>query len=307
MLHLYLLSVGPVLDPVVIGCCFPRSIDSSGCRSNGSVAVGPVATGAVVVPGSCGDRLIDSGGGRSSGSVSGVGSIPVAVVPVAPVACGCRSIDSSLSFDHSSGCRSIDSSGCRSSGGSSGCRSIDSGGCCSSGSSAVDRLQWLSFDHLGGCRLITPVCRSITPVAVVQSTPVAVVPVVAPVAVVQSSPVAVVPVAPVAVVPGLKRSITPAPMSPVSAVAQLQYLWLEAPVSVAYLQLQYLWLQWLQYLVLLAAPVSVVPVAGVCRLNASVDIDDYQKRNPVEIVLESTGNSHGIVSNRVHGKHSICW
>jgi len=40
-------------------------------------------------------------------------------------------------------------------------------------------------------------------------------------------------------------------------------------------------------------------------LNASVDIDDYQKRSPVEIVLESTGNSHVIVSNRVRGKHSI--
>jgi len=42
---------------------------------------------------------------------------------------------------------------------------------------------------------------------------------------------------------------------------------LEAPVSVAYLQLQYLWLQWLQeYLVLLAAPVSVVPVAAVASM-----------------------------------------
>jgi len=55
----------------------------------------------------------------------------------------------------------------------------------------------------------------------------------------------------------------------------------------------------------IAVPVSVVPVAGVWRLNAPVDIDDYQKRSPVEIVLESTGNSHVIVSNRVRGKHSI--
>ena len=36
-----------------------------------------------------------------------------------------------------------------------------------------------------------------------------------------------------------------------------------------------------------------------------MDIDDYQKRSPVENVLESTGDSHVVVSNRVRGKHSI--
>ena len=48
---------------------------------------------------------------------------------------------------------------------------------------------------------------------------------------------------------------------------------------------------------------SVAP-GGV---DASVDMDDYQKRSPVENVLESTENSRVIVSNRVHGKHSIRW
>jgi len=36
MLHLYFLSVGPVLDPVVTGCCSPPVAvvrGSSGCRS----------------------------------------------------------------------------------------------------------------------------------------------------------------------------------------------------------------------------------------------------------------------------------
>ena len=45
-------------------------------------------------------------------------------------------------------------------------------------------------------------------------------------------------------------------------------------------------------------------VAPVSRFDASVDIDDYQKRSPVENVLESTGNSHVVVSNRGRGKHS---
>ena len=62
------------------------------------------------------------------------------------------------------------------------------------------------------------------------------------------------------------------------------------PVAVVGL-LQWLSFQWLQ----------------VSRFDASVDMDDYQKRSPVENVLESTENLRVIVSNRVHGKHSICW
>jgi len=57
--------------------------------------------------------------------------------------------------------------------------------------------------------------------------------------------------------------------------------------------------------------VAVVPearsVAVPVGVDASVDMDDYQKRSPVENVLESTENSRVIVSNRVHGKHSILW
>ena len=64
--------------------------------------------------------------------------------------------------------------------------------------------------------------------------------------------------------------------------------------------------------------VAVVPVTPVAvslllapvapdGVDASVDTDDYQKRSPVENVLESTENSRVIVSNRVHGKHSIRW
>jgi len=61
--------------------------------------------------------------------------------------------------------------------------------------------------------------------------------------------------------------------------------------------------------------VAVVPVAPVAvslllgapvasgGVDASVDTDDYQKRSPVESVLDSTENSRVIVSNRVHGKH----
>jgi len=53
--------------------------------------------------------------------------------------------------------------------------------------------------------------------------------------------------------------------------------------------------------------VLLAPVAPV-GVDASVDTDDYQKRSPVdENVLESTENSRVIVSNRVHGKHSIQW
>ena len=56
---------------------------------------------------------------------------------------------------------------------------------------------------------------------------------------------------------------------------------------------------------------AVVPearsVAVPVGVDASVDMDDYQKRSPVENVLESTENSRVIVSNRVHGKHSIRW
>ena len=55
-----------------------------------------------------------------------------------------------------------------------------------------------------------------------------------------------------------------------------------------------------------AVSVLLAPVAPV-GVDASVDTDDYQKRSPVENVLESTENSRVIVSNRVHGKHSIRW
>ena len=55
-----------------------------------------------------------------------------------------------------------------------------------------------------------------------------------------------------------------------------------------------------------AVSLLLAPVAPV-GVDASVDMDDYQKRSPVENVLESTENSRVIVSNRVHGKHSICW
>jgi len=41
------------------------------------------------------------------------------------------------------------------------------------------------------------------------------------------------------------------------------------------------------------------------HFDASVDIDYFQKRSPVESVLESTGFSQVIVSNQVCGKHSI--
>jgi len=58
------------------------------------------------------------------------------------------------------------------------------------------------------------------------------------------------------------------------------------------------------------APVAVslllgAPVAPGGGVDASVDTDDYQKRSPVEIVLDSTENLRVIVSNQVHGKHSI--
>jgi len=158
MLHLYFLSVGPVLDPVVTGCCSSPpswllwlSFDRlrwmafqwlGGCWSSGSR--------------SCGrswllwlsfDRLK---GCRSRGSVAVVQTTPVAVVPVAPVAV-VRSTPV--------------------------CRSITP--------VAVVQLTLVA---------VVPVRA---PVAVVRSTPVAVVPVVATVAVVQSTPVAVFPVAPV--------------------------------------------------------------------------------------------------------------
>ena len=69
-----------------------------------------------------------------------------------------------------------------------------------------------------------------------------------------------------------------------------------------------------------ARSMAVVPVAPVAvgvrgvllavapdGVDASVDTDDYQKRSPVENVLKATENSRVIVSNRVHGKHSIRW
>ena len=55
-----------------------------------------------------------------------------------------------------------------------------------------------------------------------------------------------------------------------------------------------------------AVSLLLAPVAPV-GVDASVDMDDYQKRSPVENVLESTENSCVVVSNRVHGKHSIHW
>ena len=58
---------------------------------------------------------------------------------------------------------------------------------------------------------------------------------------------------------------------------------------------------------LVSAPVSVSCGSSISRLrsgcNASESIDNYQKRRPVENVLESTGDSHVVVSNRVRGKH----
>ena len=94
---------------------------------------------------------------------------------------------------------------------------------------------------------------------------------------------------------------------------RLQWLLSFAPVAVASgssicrSQLQYLWLRW--YLSL-KAPVSGAGSSSICRswglvsCNVAVDIDDYQKRSPVESVLESTGVSHVIVSNQVRGNHS---
>jgi len=152
MLHLYFLSVGPVLDPVVSGCCSPPVAvvrGSSGCRSRLS-----------------GCRSINSSGGcrlitpvavvQSTPPVAVVQSLwwllfqwPVAVVRSTPLVAVVRC-------------------------------SIDSG-CRSSPSSAVDRLQWLSFDRLrlsfrwlrgvdrlqkrrssgsSGCRSIDSGCRS---------------------------------------------------------------------------------------------------------------------------------------------------
>jgi len=178
MLHLYFLSVGPVLDPVVTGCCSsPPSwllwLSFDRLRSNGLV-VGPVAPGAVVVRGSwlwlSFDRLQ---GCRSRGSVAVVQMTPVAVVPVAPVVSidsrGWRLITRWLSFDHSSSCCLIESGGCRSSSSSA----VDrSGGGCRSISPVVAVVRslrwWLSFDRSGGgCRLMDyGGCGSITPVAV---------------------------------------------------------------------------------------------------------------------------------------------
>ena len=129
-----------------------------------------------------------------------------------------------------------------------------------------EQLQWLSFDRLRWLSFQALVAPA---VAVVRSIP-------------------------VAVVRSLScgyRSIDSIVQSANSGtVCRSQLLWLS-----------FNRLRWLS----IAVPVSVVPVAGVCLLNASVDIDDYQKRSPVEIVLESTGSSHVIVSNRVRGKHSI--
>ena len=92
-------------------------------------------------------------------------------------------------------------------------------------------------------------------------------------------------------------------------------------ITVAVFQsLRWLSFQGLQWLLFQSrGPVAVDPVAAVAvvpvllirgssiSFSASVDMDDYQKRSPVENVLGSTGDSHVVVSNRVHGKHSICW
>ena len=91
----------------------------------------------------------------------------------------------------------------------------------------------------------------------------------------------------------LRLSIDPSNVVPVSPVAVVRR-WCCVPVA------KWLLVQWLLWL-LLGAPVAA---GGV---DASVDTDDYQKRSPVENVLDSTGNSRVIVSNRVHGKHSIRW
>ena len=133
-------------------------------------------------------------------------------------------------------------------------------------------------------------------VTVVRSTPVAVVPV-APVAVVRSTTVAIVRSTPVAVVP------------PVSSVAVCRSA---RGCSICRCQLRYLLLQWLhQYLSQSFGNCCCSCCCCCCccclRFYVSVDIDNYQKRSPVENVLESTENLCVIVSNRVHGKHSSRW
>jgi len=147
-----------------------------------------------------------------------------------------------------------------------------SGGCRSITPVVVRSLQWLLFDHSSGCCSIDSSggCRSITPVAIVPGS--------------SGS--------------GGCRSIT------VAVFRSLRWLSFQG-------------LQWLLFQ--LRGPVAVDPVAAVAvvpvlliqgfsiSFSASVDMDDYQKRSPVENVLGSTGDSHVVVSNRVHGKHSICW
>jgi len=156
----------------------------------------------------------------------------------------------------------------------------------------------------------------------VQSTPVSVVRYYPRVGVValqcyQSTPEAVVPVAPVLLIDsGGCRSITPVAIVPGSSGSGGC-----RSITVAVFQsLRWLSFQGLQWLLFQSrGPVAVDPVAAVAvvpvlliqgssiSFSASVDMDDYQKRSPVENVLGSTGDSHVVVSNRVHGKHSICW
>ena len=110
------------------------------------------------------------------------------------------------------------------------------------------------------------------------------------------------------------------PVAPVAPVAVDRLQWLSfdrlAPVAVV------------PVAVVRSTPaVAVVPVAvvpGCClidssgcrssgssgcrptleaRCDGSVDIDYFQKRSPVEVVLGSTGILHVIVSNQVRGKH----
>ena len=241
MLHLYFLSVGPVLDPGILLSFQWLTIDSGGWLCMQWLQGWRLTPGAVVVrltlvavvkvaqwrSGCCsskssGWRLIDFGDWCCS-----IDSELLSLHAVAPGltidSSGSRSIDSS-------GCCAIDSSGWRSSGGSCGWRSIDSVAVVPVAPVAVVRSTPVAVVQSTpvAVQSTPPVCCSITPVAAVRSTPVAVVPVVVQVAVVRSTPVAVVLVAPVAVV------LSVACRSGISSCrSQLWYLSLAALVSVA--------------------------------------------------------------------------
>jgi len=309
-LGLYLIQWLLAVVPLVRGSCGYRSIDSGGCRSKGSVAVGPVAPGAVVC-GSCGCRSNDSvavGPVASGAGVRGCVAIvcgscgcrsndSVAVGPVAPgaVVRGCvaivRSTPVTVAPPFLARWRSVQWLQC----------------CQATPVTSFQWLQWLLFDRLvvvpvalvpsidsGGCRSS---CGAVAvgPVAPVLSIDSSnVVPVAPAVAVVRSAPVDV-PVAPV-------LSIDSSGCRSIDSLRLSFQWWLQccrsSPVAVVQGLLQWLLfdrLRWLSFLWL-----------QVSRFDASVDMDDYQKRSPVENVLESTENSRVIVSNRVHGKLSIC-